>query len=172
MKTATAWAVKRVELAIEYAKTRPGHPIAATLSVRVPRRRAQPARQTTVCVRWCLALLCPPCDRHAARRAPDPAGGGALARSLGGLSSSPGRCQDSCGGYSLSSMLLSANQRLCKELRQPTCCGFDIGGSEHSRDYRDAVGAGIDHLRRIIDRDATDGKHRDFDVLLDLAENR
>jgi Transposase DNA-binding/Transposase Tn5 dimerisation domain len=40
-------------------------PVVATLTVRVPRRGSQPARQATVAVRWCLALLCPPTHRQA-----------------------------------------------------------------------------------------------------------
>lgn len=40
-------------------------PVVATLTVRVPRRGAQPARQATVYVRWCLVLLCPPTHRQA-----------------------------------------------------------------------------------------------------------
>lgn len=40
-------------------------PVAATLTVRVPRRGLQPARQATVTVRWCLVLLCPPTHRKA-----------------------------------------------------------------------------------------------------------
>lgn len=41
------------------------HPVGATLTVRVPRRGAQPARQATVSVRWCLTRLCPPTHRQA-----------------------------------------------------------------------------------------------------------
>lgn len=41
------------------------HPVVATLTVRVPRREAQPARQATVTVRWALVLLCPPTHRRA-----------------------------------------------------------------------------------------------------------
>jgi hypothetical protein len=40
-------------------------PVVATLGVRVPRPGAQSARQATVSVRWCLALLCPPTHRQA-----------------------------------------------------------------------------------------------------------
>jgi hypothetical protein len=40
-------------------------PAVATLTVRVPRREAQPARQATVTVRWSLVLLCPPTHRRA-----------------------------------------------------------------------------------------------------------
>ena len=40
-------------------------PVVATLTVRVPRREAQPARQATVTVRWSLVLLCPPTHRRA-----------------------------------------------------------------------------------------------------------
>ena len=40
-------------------------PVVATLTVRVPRRGAQPARQATIDVRWCLVLLCPPTHRPA-----------------------------------------------------------------------------------------------------------
>jgi len=40
-------------------------PVVATLTVRVPRRGPQPARQATVAVRWCLVLLCPPTHRQA-----------------------------------------------------------------------------------------------------------
>ncbi|MGH8067006.1 MAG: IS4 family transposase [Candidatus Entotheonellia bacterium] len=40
-------------------------PVVATLGVRVPRRGTQPARQATVSVLWCLALLCPPTHRQA-----------------------------------------------------------------------------------------------------------
>jgi hypothetical protein len=42
-------------------------PSVATLTVRVPRRGSQPARQATVMVRWCLVVLCPPTHRHAAK---------------------------------------------------------------------------------------------------------
>jgi transposase-like protein/transposase Tn5 family protein len=41
------------------------HPVVATLTVQIPRRGAQPARQATGSVRWCLALLCPPRHRQA-----------------------------------------------------------------------------------------------------------
>ena len=40
-------------------------PVVATLPDRVPRRGAQPARQATIDVRWCLVLLCPPTHRPA-----------------------------------------------------------------------------------------------------------
>jgi hypothetical protein len=40
-------------------------PVVATLTVRVPRRGPQPARQATVTVRWCLVLLGPPTHRTA-----------------------------------------------------------------------------------------------------------
>ena len=40
-------------------------PVVATLTLRVPRRGAQPARQATVAVRWGLVLLCPPTHRKA-----------------------------------------------------------------------------------------------------------
>jgi hypothetical protein len=40
-------------------------PVVATLTVRVPRRGPQPARQATVAVRWCLVLLGPPTHRTA-----------------------------------------------------------------------------------------------------------
>jgi len=40
-------------------------PVVATLTVRVPRRGPQPARQATVAVRWCLVLRCPPTHRQA-----------------------------------------------------------------------------------------------------------
>ena len=40
-------------------------PVAATLTVQVPRRGTQPARQATVSVRWCLVCLCPPTHRQA-----------------------------------------------------------------------------------------------------------
>src|SRR5688572_17545412 len=58
-----------------------------------------------------------------------------------------------------------------EELRQRVGCSFDIGGGEYTRHHRDAVGTGIDHLMRIVDRDAADGKHRYFDMLFDLSEN-
>jgi Transposase DNA-binding/Transposase Tn5 dimerisation domain len=45
-------------------------PIAATLTVRVPRRGSQPARQATVTVRWSLVGLCPPTHRHAEKLPP------------------------------------------------------------------------------------------------------
>jgi Transposase DNA-binding/Transposase Tn5 dimerisation domain len=41
------------------------HPVVATLTVRVPRRGPQPARQATVAVRWGLVRLCPPTHRTA-----------------------------------------------------------------------------------------------------------
>jgi Transposase DNA-binding/Transposase Tn5 dimerisation domain len=40
-------------------------PVVATLTVRVPRRGQQPARQATVVMRWCGVLLCPPTHRRA-----------------------------------------------------------------------------------------------------------
>jgi len=40
-------------------------PVVATLTVRVPRREAPPARQAIVTVRWSLVLLCPPTHRRA-----------------------------------------------------------------------------------------------------------
>jgi len=40
-------------------------PVVATLTVWVPRRGLQPARQATVAVRWCLVLLGPPTHRTA-----------------------------------------------------------------------------------------------------------
>jgi Transposase DNA-binding/Transposase Tn5 dimerisation domain len=40
-------------------------PVVATLTVRVPRRGAQPARQATLDVRGCRVRLCPPRHRHA-----------------------------------------------------------------------------------------------------------
>jgi hypothetical protein len=40
-------------------------PVVATLTVRVPRRGAPPARQATMSVRWCLVRRCPPRPRHA-----------------------------------------------------------------------------------------------------------
>ena len=40
-------------------------PVVATLTVRVPRRGPQPARQATVAVRWGLVLRCPPTHRQA-----------------------------------------------------------------------------------------------------------
>jgi len=40
-------------------------PVVATLTVRVPRRGAPPARQATVSVRWCLVVWCPPTHRQA-----------------------------------------------------------------------------------------------------------
>ncbi len=43
-------------------------PVVATLTVRVPRRGPQPARQATVAVRWCLVLLRPPTHRTAEKR--------------------------------------------------------------------------------------------------------
>ena len=40
-------------------------PVVATLTVRVPRRGPQPARQATVAVRWCLVRRWPPTPRQA-----------------------------------------------------------------------------------------------------------
>ena len=57
---------RRVDHAERYLWTKVAvHPGVATLTVRVPRRGLQPARQATVSVRWCLVLLCPPTHRQA-----------------------------------------------------------------------------------------------------------
>jgi hypothetical protein len=44
------------------------HPVVATLTVWVPRRGLQPARQATVAVRWSLGLWGPPTHRTAETR--------------------------------------------------------------------------------------------------------
>jgi hypothetical protein len=42
-------------------------PVAATDTVQVPRRGAQPPRTAPVAVRWCPLTLCPPCHRKRER---------------------------------------------------------------------------------------------------------
>jgi hypothetical protein len=57
---------RRVDHAERYLWTKvAAQPVVATLTVRVPRRGRQPARQATMNVRWCLVLLGPPTHRHA-----------------------------------------------------------------------------------------------------------
>jgi hypothetical protein len=60
---------RRVDHAEHYLWTKVvAHPVAATLTVRAPRRGPQPARQATVAVRWCLVLWGPPTRRTAEKR--------------------------------------------------------------------------------------------------------
>jgi hypothetical protein len=57
---------RRVDHAERYLWTKvAAQPVVAMLTVRVPRRGAQSARQATLSVRWALVLRCPPTHRRA-----------------------------------------------------------------------------------------------------------